>query len=342
MDSPQEKPRILIVEDDEDQRLLLADAIEAHYASRNGADIVAVATAAECLSQNLNDFNVALLDFHLPDMSGMDLMEKVLERADLPVIFVTGENTVTTAAEAIKRGAQDYVVKLGDYLFTIPVVIDKNLRQHQLKLENARLQSERELMLSELRVKNIQLNESLAKLREMADTDHLTCLVNRRKFAELLELHFEEAERYGFDLSCCMCDLDHYKLLNDTLGHQVGDRALIIAADIIRHSLRSSDVAGRYGGDEFVLLLSHAPMERAVSVCQRIREELMAALAEVTHAKQAVTMSVGIASIGVDHPSTANALVAMADQALYSAKARGKDQVVLFNSIEDPVSVLDL
>ncbi len=341
MEAAQEMPRILIVEDDNDQRQLLADAVNTYYDVADNKHVVAVRTAAECLDQHLVEFDVVLLDFHLPDMGGMELMDRILARADLPIIFVTGENTFVTAAEAIQRGAQDYIVKLGDYLFAIPIVIEKNIRQHRIKLENRRLQGDLQSMISELRVKNIQLNESLDKLREMADTDHLTGLTNRRKFAEELDHHYDEARRYGFDLTCCMCDLDHYKLLNDTLGHQVGDKALIIAADIIRNSLRSSDVAGRYGGDEFVLLLSHTSVDRAMAVCRRIREELVDDISEVCGPQRTVTMSVGIASIDIDNPPSANALVAMADQALYEAKARGKDQIVLFGSIEDPACVFD-
>ena len=341
MESTREIPRIMIVEDDYDQRQLLVDAVSAYYDSPDDSHIVAVGTGAECLEHRLEEFDVALLDFHLPDMSGLELMEQILAQADLPIIFVTGENTFVTAAEAIQRGAQDYVVKLGDYLFAIPIVIDKNIRQHCIKLENRRLQGDLQSMLSELRVKNIQLNESLAKLRDMADTDHLTGLTNRRKFAELLALHYDEACRYGFDLTCCMCDLDHYKLLNDTLGHQVGDKALMVAADIIRSSLRSSDVAGRYGGDEFVLLLSHTSIDRAIAVCSRIREELVVNIAEVCGPDRVVTMSVGIASIGINNPPNANALVAMADQALYEAKACGKDQIVVFDRTDDLAGMLD-
>ena len=341
MEPSEETPRVLIVEDDDDQRMLLSDAIGTHYGVTDGRQIVAVGTGEECLAQPLGEFDVALLDFHLPDMTGLDLMERILARADLPVIFVTGENTSMTAAEAIQRGAQDYVVKLGDYLFAIPVIIDKSLRQHHIRLENEQLRREMESMLSELRVKNIQLNESLDQVRCMAETDHLTGLANRRKFAEDLDHHFAEARRYGFDLTCCMCDLDHYKRLNDSLGHQAGDLALMTAADIIRNTLRSSDVAGRYGGDEFVLLLSHTSIDRAVAVCQRIREEIVVDIAHACRSGHSVTMSVGIASIDADNPASANALVAMADQALYDAKAHGKDRIVLFADIEDPSSVLE-
>ncbi len=176
-----------------------------------------------------------------------------------------------------------------------------------------------------------QLQESVSKMKTMAETDHLTGLANRRRFGELLGRYFAEAMRYGFDLTCCMCDLDHYKELNDTLGHQCGDEILVISADVIREALRSSDIAARYGGDEFVLLLPHTSVDRGMSVAQRIRREMITA-GNVSGHVRPVTMSIGIASISANNADSADALVAMADRALYEAKARGKDQIVQFGA----------
>ena len=326
-------PRILIVEDDEDQRALVAEALALYYGPQGAGRIVAVGTGREALAQDLGSFDIVLQDYHLPDITGLDLVTQILERADLPVIFVTGENDAVIAAEAIGRGAQDYVVKLGDYLFAIPVVVDKNLRQHEVRKENERLQQQRKDMLEELRVKNLQLQESMAKLETMAATDHLTGVANRRRFAELLLRSFDEARRYGFDLSCCMCDLDHYKQLNDALGHQVGDQILQITAEVICQSLRSSDVVARYGGDEFVLLLPHTAMERAVAVGQRIRDQLAIRTGRFGEAGRRLSMSIGIASLKADGPATGDELVAMADRALIGGKERGKDRMILFGEI---------
>jgi len=176
-------------------------------------------------------------------------------------------------------------------------------------------------------------------MKTMAETDHLTGLANRRRFGELLDRYFSEASRYGFDLTCCMCDLDHYKELNDTLGHQCGDEVLVISADVIREALRSSDIAARYGGDEFVLLLPHTSVDRGMSVAQRIRREMITA-ANISGHVRPVTMSIGIASIGANGADSADALVAMADRALYEAKARGKDQIVQFDVADRKAATL--
>ena len=335
MDTPP-KPRILIVEDDEDQRQLLCEALGIYYGDEQQQRIVGVPSAFAALEQPLADFDVVLLDYHLPDMSSLDLMSKIHAQVDVPVIYVTGENNSKAAADAVTRGAMDYVVKLGDYLFAIPVVVDKNLRLHGIKRENDRLRNELELMVGQLRVKNIQLKEALEQQRKMAVTDHITGLANRRHFSELLANCYDEASRYGFDLACCMCDLDHYKSINDTLGHQVGDEVLSIAAEVIRASLRSSDVASRYGGDEFVLLLPHTSVERGAAVAERILRQL--ALETTNHRvlNTPVSMSIGIASIAADHPPTAEAMLLMADRALYAAKAKQDEHIILHSRMALP------
>jgi diguanylate cyclase (GGDEF)-like protein len=331
--NPSVPPRALVVEDDPDQCDLICEALRLHRDGDDGARIVGVHTAKACLEQNLGDFDIVLLDYNLPDMDGLDLLDRVLRRCDLPVIFVTGENLPTTAAEAIRRGAQDYVVKLGDYLFALPVLVEKNVRQHWLKRENTRLQDQLTASLEEIRVKNLQLEESLQKLRTMAATDHLTGLANRRAFAETLTRCVEEATRYGFDLACLMCDLDHYKALNDSLGHQVGDQILVQAAEVILANLRSSDTAARYGGDEFVLLLPHTSVEMALNVGERIRQGLILTTRQGTPASGGVTLSMGIASLKSDRPASADALVAMADRAMYVAKDCGRNRIVTFGEI---------
>src|SRR4029077_1182712 len=109
-------------------------------------------------------------DYNLPDGSGMELLEQIKARSNTPVILVTGENVGRMAADAIRRGATDYVVKFGDYLFTIPLVVEKNLTVAKVKRENESLRSELERALSEVRTKNEQLEQSLRRVEEMAAT----------------------------------------------------------------------------------------------------------------------------------------------------------------------------
>lgn len=331
--SERKYPNILIVEDDEDQGMLAREALCMYYDDPDGTNITTVATGAECLTLDLKAFDIVLLDYYLPDMGGLDLIDAILARAEIPVIFVTGENDASTAAEAMQHGAVDYVVKLGDYLFALPVLIDKNIDQYRIKTDNTRLQRELEAMLSELRVKNIQLEESLERLEVMAATDPVTGLANRRRFSELLNRYYGEALRYGFDLTCCMCDLDHYKEFNDTFGHQAGDEILVGTAGIICTSLRESDTAARYGGDEFVLILPHTAISRALAVGKRIREELAAMGGQYGQVGSALSLSIGVASLSANKPNSADELVTMADRALYIAKDNGKDRIVVYGQM---------
>ncbi len=325
--------RVLIVEDDIDQRELIYEAMRIHFADRRDTEIVCVGTGAECLAQQLCDFDIILLDYNLPDTSGIDLLEQITGMYDVPVVFVTGNNDIASAAEAIRRGAQDYVVKLGDYLFALPIVVEKNIRLHALKRENAHLQAELTTTLEEMQAKNVELEQSMHKLRTMAATDHLTGLSNRRVFAETLQRCYNEAVRYKLDLTCLMCDLDHFKIMNDTLGHQIGDKVLMATAEVIRSNLRSSDYAARYGGDEFVILLPHTSMNKAMSVSDRICRQIVPATGRHARTGTGITLSIGISSLTVDQPTSADAMVAMADRALYVAKDRGKNCIVVFSEI---------
>jgi diguanylate cyclase (GGDEF)-like protein len=328
-------PAVLVVDDDVDQRELVKETLGLHFPASAGK-IVAVGSATECLAQDLGRFDIILLDYNLPDMTGLELLKHVVSRCHAPVLFVTGESVAATAAQAIQLGAQDYIVKVGNYLLTLPVMVEKNLVLHQLKLENLQLHQELTQRMEQIRVTNNQLQESLHMLQTIAGTDPLTALSNRRSFAEALERYFSEARRYDYDLACAMCDLDHYKQLNDTLGHQSGDKVLVATADAIRANLRASDMAARYGGDEFVLLLPHTSMEMAINVVERIRQQLVMATSNCNCTGRGsckVTMSIGLASLRSDHPASADALVAMADRALYAAKDRGKDRIITYEEL---------
>ncbi|HSI34422.1 MAG: diguanylate cyclase [Phycisphaerae bacterium] len=318
--------RLLIIEDDTDQRELIRETLDDYFGP---GTCTGVGCLKDALAKDLGAFDLILSDYNLPDSSSMQLVEQIRFRCDTPVILVTGENACHLAAEAIRKGATDYIVKMGDYLFTIPLVVEKNLAVAKIKRENEELRLEVEFALAQVKEKNAQLEASLKKVEEMAATDALTGLYNRRHFGKALEQSFAEAMRYEKDLSCVMIDLDGYKKFNDTHGHQMGDQLLVLAGKVITANKRAMDVAARYGGDEFVLLLPHASGEEAQAVAQRIREEFVTSGAGLLNRPTGVTMSIGIGSLRANRPAHGDQLVALADAALYCAKDAGRNRITM-------------
>jgi diguanylate cyclase (GGDEF)-like protein len=306
--------KLLIIDDDRDQRELLCETLNDHFGPATASAVDGRDTA---LAQDLTSFSLILSDYNLAECSGMDLLEIIRDRCTTPVIMVTGENVGHIAIEAIARGATDYVVKVGDYLLTLPLVIEKNLAVARMKRE--------------LEMKNAQLVQLLGQVERAAATDPLTGLYNRRHFAKVLEQMFAEASRHDHDLSCVMLDLDKYKQLNDTFGHQIGDQLLVLAGKTITACLRRMDIAARYGGDEFVLLFPHSNAYDASLAIERIRDEFRAASAALLNTA-GVNMSVGIAAMRQHEPANADQLVALADAALYRAKDAGRDRIAVAHS----------
>lgn len=177
---------------------------------------------------------------------------------------------------------------------------------------------------------NAELEERVAsrtrQLREIASREPLTGLYNRRHFNEVLHRRLAEAQRYDTDLSCIMIDLDEFKHANDAFGHQVGDELLVLTAMTIVGQLRTADVAARYGGDEFIILLPQTDAGRASALADRIMRKFN----RDTHQRfpdANVTMSAGIGSLHELETPSADGLVRAADQAMYRAKSEGKNRV---------------
>jgi diguanylate cyclase (GGDEF)-like protein len=316
-------PRILVADDDPDQVELQSELLRAHFPQ---STITWAPSCTEARGMDLSQFDVGIFDLQLPDGNGIELLKSVRATHDLPVIIVTGDRSGSSAADAVRNGAVDFVVKHGDYLRVVPIVVEKALAMIEIKRVNRRLEKE-------LRLRNAELERLNVQLREMAARDSLTGLYNRRHFGELLVQLYAEARRYNTDLTCMMMDLDNFKRVNDALGHQTGDRLLQLTSRVIRESIRESDVAVRYGGDEFVVVLPRTMPSEAQSLAKRIlirfRQELLTMLPEASIA----TLSIGLASREQDQPPSADALVSLADEALYLAKAGGKDRIMVVRPV---------
>jgi diguanylate cyclase (GGDEF)-like protein/PAS domain S-box-containing protein len=159
-----------------------------------------------------------------------------------------------------------------------------------------------------------------------ARTDPLTGLVNREEVFNRLDQELERAERYGHTLSLLMLDLDHFKDLNDTYGHLAGDEVLRAFGSLLREHMRDSDVAGRYGGEEFVVIVPHVSLEGAVTMAERFLEKLRNQTIDAGGEELQITCSAGVTEM-MSHEERAEELIDRADTALYRAKKRGRDRV---------------
>ena len=329
-------PRILVIEDDLDTADLVLETLRDFYAD---VTLTHAASATEALSVDPHDFDLVLSDMNLPDGNGLEIMEALMERRpDLPIVFVTGENVLGNAIKAIRNGAYDYIVKAGNYLFSIPVVVEKNLELWRIKNENETLQEKLAETLEEVNEKNDALRRAVDRLETVAATDPLTNLANRRSLNTAMEGRFAEAQRTGKDLAVLMLDLDGFKQLNDSAGHPAGDRVLIAAARAIEGNCRQYDIAGRFGGDEFIVILPDTEPDEAVAVADRIRSDF--ARAATLECKNdgydgEVTVSMGLATLQQSKAPTHEQLLARADHALYAAKAAGKRRLEIYRAPND-------
>jgi diguanylate cyclase (GGDEF)-like protein len=173
-----------------------------------------------------------------------------------------------------------------------------------------------------------QLNKALQELALSNRIDGLTQAFNRKHWEECLAKEFSRARRYQHDLALIMLDLDHFKLLNDTFGHQGGDMVLIETAKAVDKLLRMGDLFGRYGGEEFAVILPNTSLEGAEEVAERIRQSIAKNTIYYQERRVSVTASIGVAVIDSQNARYED-LISSADSALYEAKAAGRNRVCL-------------
>ena len=289
--------KTLIVDDDP-----AALAIAKAHLGKELLEVVSACGGPEGLDQaRRQEPDLILLDIDMPGMSGFQVCEALKEDPQLstiPVIFLTGSSGMDTLEHGLDLGAIDYVRKPFDGV---------ELR--------ARVRSA-------LRTKHLQ--DLLVKL---ANVDPLTEILNRRGFAERLGQEWDRTRRYGSVFALLMADIDHFKRINDTYGHPTGDRLLRIVAQTLAAGCREADVVARYGGEEFTVLLPQQTVDSAVSVAERLRQNIAAINLSVPHGNEKVTASFGVADSTTCPPP--DDVIQAADQALYAAKQGGRNRVAV-------------
>jgi len=270
--------------------------------------------------------DLVLLDVIMPGMDGTEVLRFIKEdlgRAPVPVIFLTAQGDLQDRVHGLNLGADDYIAKpfeADELMARVRAHIRIKRLQDALTEHNAALvaaNQEKANLLSELEAKNTQL-------AEMANTDTLTGVANRGHIEKCLADEVARACRFGATLSVGMVDIDHFKRTNDGFGHPFGDRVIREVARILSETVRQVDKVGRYGGEEFLLVLPGTGLDGAVILAERIR----AAVAGTSFDPQdhTATLSVGVAQWTADAGSWEK-LVSRADEALYEAKETGRNRV---------------
>jgi two-component system cell cycle response regulator len=310
--------RVLIVDDHEDNVELLRARLESWgYETDTATD---GEQALAHVDQKAPD--LILLDVMMPKMDGIEVAKRVKGNPRLPfipIIMQTALDATENKVEGLEAGADDYITKPIDFA-ELKARLTSMLRIKRLQ--------------EQLEERERQLLEANERLRHMSQTDGLTGLDNRRHLEERLDEMFEHARRLNEPFACVMCDLDRFKSVNDTYGHQAGDAVLKQFARILRHEVREIDRVGRYGGEEFMLLLPGTVLDAAVTFAERVRKEVEGHTFTFDGTQICRTASFGVSAW--PHPRIGNCdvLVRAADDALYVAKETGRNRVVRFDSDE--------
>lgn len=260
-------------------------------------------TAAEVLAEAQPD--VLILDMYMPECSGTDLAAALRQQpahAGLPIVFLSSEQDGDRQLEAIARGGDDFLTK--------PIRPDRLIAAVIARAERWR------------------------QIRALVKQDPLTRLLNQTALRERLEAELSRARRMNHPVAFALIDVDHFKQVNDTHGHPEGDQVLRRLARLMRQRLRRYDAVGRYGGEEFGLILPEATLADACKVVEQLRDRFAALSHGPAEAPFTVTFSAGVA--GLPGPGTSQDLINAADQAMYAAKRGGRNRVVTAEATAPP------
>jgi two-component system, cell cycle response regulator len=309
VDATSAQGRILVVDDNQDNVEIIATRLRFRgYSMEEASD---GQQALRRVRENPPD--LILLDVMLPDIDGYEISRRIKGDPTLPfipIILVTARDTTQDKVMGLDAGADDYLTK--------PI----NFPELEARVR------------SMLRIKRLQdeLEEKNRELERLSISDGLTGLFNHRHIHGLLNEEFDRAQRTNDKLTVAMLDLDRFKAVNDTYGHQAGDRVLEQLADILRATAREIDRLGRYGGEEFMALLPETDIEDGAVFVERVRREVARHAFSIGDGQTIrMTLSAGVAAYPHEKVRTPEALVAQADAALYAAKTTGRNRIVRFD-----------
>ncbi len=299
-------PHILLVEDSPTTTAMLSKYLSGRYHLVHAED----GEAAWKMLKDKPDIELVITDINMPRLTGQQLLVRIRKHKDkriknLPVIVMTTAEDDVDRNLAFLNGANDFITK----------PIDEMELQARVKVHHQLARTIREL------------EESRKALAEQATTDPLTKLKNRRAFFENGTKYLSMGRRYHTDTSIIVADIDHFKKVNDTYGHQVGDEALVAVANILTELTRTEDTVARIGGEEFAILLPDTNRLGTAVLAERIRVAVERERLIVGDKILSLTISIGIASIGEESVDAIDQLLSIADKRLYLAKNNGRNRI---------------
>jgi diguanylate cyclase (GGDEF)-like protein len=302
--------KILIADDDDVSRRVLQATL-----TKWGYDVVIATNGMEAwqLLRETNAPQLAILDWIMPGMDGVEVCREIRKREEEPYVYMlllTAKSRKRDIIAGLRAGADDYLAKPFD--------------PQELK---ARLRAGRRVL--DLQAELVAARESL---RYQATHDSLTGLLNRGAILDTLRNELDTSNRRGLAISIVLADLDHFKQVNDTYGHIVGDAVLHEAARRMKASVRAYDSIGRYGGEEFLFILPGCDGYDASSQAQRLQKCITGDPVELPKLSISFTLSLGVVSKSDPRVEDLDPLIQAADEALYQAKGQGRNRVVLAKS----------
>jgi diguanylate cyclase (GGDEF)-like protein len=300
----QSRFRVVLVDDDPSILRLVGRLL-----ASNGIEVIPCETGTAGLQAlETNEWELCLLDRRLPDLDGFEICRRIKAESRFDtkqVIMLSADTAVADKVEAFSLGADDYITKPFQ-----PIELLARVKASRRVIEMQK-----------------QLVDMARQLEELSTRDSLTGVFNRRHFGDMLEQAFHHSQRYARPLSVAIIDVDCFKNINDSFGHQTGDQVLAEVARRFARSVRASDYIARIGGEEFVVLLPETRLEDAMSFSEKLRAAIAAAPVRVNDGDLPVTVSVGTASLAHTQFASSSDMIAAADQALYRAKRNGRNRV---------------
>ena len=293
--------KILVVDDEADIRQLLS-----HLLNSEGYTVFAEEDGAKGFETfRHRSPDLVITDVKMPVRNGLELLKDIKSTgSDVDVIVLTGHSDEGTAIECLRNGAYDYLLKPLEELDVLIASVQRALQKRDLE------------------TKNLQLVKEMA---EMAIKDPLTGLYNHRHLHNCLSDEIARSMRYQHQFVILMADIDHFKQINDTYGHLFGDFVLKRMARFIEDNVRLTDTIFRYGGEEFLIILTETGKSMALTVVERLLEGIRTHEFSCDGHKTNVTLSMG-AALFPDEAKDASGVIGLADRRLYRAKQSGRDK----------------